>query len=63
VVEPNVQELPSGLQAPNIQHVSLLQVLQTADITCALVRHSSFIEVKSLLQELKGLIDVVGLTH
>lgn len=63
VVEPNVSELPPALQAPNIRQASMLQVLQTADITCVLVRHASFIEVRSLLQEVKGLIDVVGLTH
>jgi len=63
VVEPNVSELPPALQAPNIQQATMLQVLQTADITCVLVRHASFIEVRSLLQEVKGLIDVVGLTH
>lgn len=63
VVEPNVQELPPSLQAPNIHHATMLQVLQTANVTCALVKHASFMEVRSLLQELDGLIDVVGLTH
>ncbi|MGM0953168.1 MAG: UDP-N-acetyl-D-mannosamine dehydrogenase [Pseudomonadota bacterium] len=63
VVEPNVSELPPALQAPNIQHVNMLQVLQTADITCVLVRHASFMEIRSLLQQVDGLIDVVGLTE
>lgn len=63
VVEPNVSELPPALQADNIQHASMLQVLQTADITCVLVKHASFVEVRSLLQQVEGLIDVVGLTQ
>lgn len=63
VVEPNVAELPPSLQAPNIQQVNMLQVLQTADVTCVLVRHASFMEIRSLLQQVDGLIDVVGLTE
>ncbi|WP_339800282.1 UDP-N-acetyl-D-mannosamine dehydrogenase [uncultured Marinobacter sp.] len=63
VVEPNVSELPPSLQAGNIHQANMLQVLQTADITCVLVKHASFIEVRSLLQQVEGLIDVVGLTH
>ena len=63
VVEPNVRELPPSLQADNIKLVNMLQVLQTADITCVLVRHASFMEIRNLLHEVDGLIDVVGLTE
>ncbi|PAV24508.1 hypothetical protein CF392_15920 [Tamilnaduibacter salinus] len=63
IVEPNVSSLPDGLQASNVQQANLLQVLQTADVTCVLVNHKQFVEVRSLLQEVEGLIDVVGLTR
>lgn len=60
-VEPNIEDMPSKLTQPNLCLSSLEEALETADILCVLVKHSSFIEAFDLIRSHVTIIDAVGL--
>ena len=61
IVEPHIKELPTQLQADNVQLVSLGESLDKANIIVTLTDHSVFKQVKqSVLQE-KVIIDARGI--
>jgi UDP-N-acetyl-D-mannosaminuronic acid dehydrogenase len=61
-VEPNIDALPSSLSVPNVSLVPLQTALEQADVVCALVKHTTFLGLKSN-NPLEGslFIDAVGL--
>lgn len=63
IVEPNVERLPASLSAENMHKVSAEEALAEADVCCVMVKHNSFIELRSRIAEAPELIDTVGLVH
>ena len=59
IVEPNIEELPRGLD--NARLVSLEEGMK-ADIVVALVRHREFLDAATDLCDRDGVVDAVGLT-
>lgn len=60
-VEPNIDVLPTKLNAPNLALTPLASVLETADVVCVLVRHKPFINAAMDIKRHAKVIDVVGL--
>lgn len=61
IVEPNIESLPASLDYPNVELVSLAQVLAEADVVCVLVKHKPFIEQTEAVAAKSSVIDAVGL--
>lgn len=61
VVEPNIDALPSGLQHPNVELVSLQEAIAQSDVVCVLVKHKPFIEQVDTVRAKANVIDAVGL--
>lgn len=60
-VEPNIETLPTKLNAPNLSFCSLTDALATADVVCVLVKHRTFVEGAEDIRRHSKAIDAVGL--
>lgn len=60
-VEPNIEVLPAKLTQANLALATLNDALETADITCILVKHRPFIEAALEIRKVANGIDTVGL--
>ncbi|WP_291385183.1 MULTISPECIES: UDP-N-acetyl-D-mannosamine dehydrogenase [Achromobacter] len=60
-VEPNIDELPSGLKQGNLQLGLLKDAVADADVVCVLVKHREFIEQQQLIAQHACVVDAVGL--
>lgn len=61
VVEPNIDALPTSLEQPNVELVSLDEALAQADVVCVLVKHRPFIVSQDAVSAKPSIIDAVGL--
>lgn len=61
VVEPNLKTLPTALQKKRVNHVSLHQASQKADLLVLLVEHKEFKKPPVNLQKKQSVLDFKGL--
>lgn len=60
-VEPNIEVLPTILNAPNLSLSSLSDALTAVDVVCVLVKHKPFVEAVEVVRLHRRAIDAVGL--
>jgi UDP-N-acetyl-D-mannosaminuronic acid dehydrogenase len=60
-VEPNIESLPRRLIASNLKLTPMEDAVANADVVCVLVKHRSFIEAVTTIEQHAAAIDAVGL--
>lgn len=61
VAEPNIESVPTRLDAPNLRLAELREALEIADVVCVLVKHRPFVEDIAAIRKHGRVIDAVGL--
>ena len=61
IVEPNIEELPSSLSFKNVEHLSVEQALNKADMIIILVAHKEFQNLT--IGKDQSVMDFVGITE